>query len=557
MAGFFVSNFVKDVECFFSEGNDKCVKRQFNVNEYAVKQCTSKKFLNDKIFEQTSDSVFVIEGCVLNKNKLMFQNGCTTWLDTLERMRTQKEDWFCDFRGTFSGGYYNIQEDEWTFYTNHLGDHPVFYWKQDDKFVVSSDLNWLVAALKSQSIVYTLNVNAVKSLMSYGWVEGDGTIIAEVCKLLPGNSMKIKKGIITSIHQYHRFVNTKFTDQGEDEIIEEVDAKFRQAIALEYDKDKEYGYKHLACLSGGLDSRMNVWVAKHMGYTPVTTLTFGQSEGQDIQISNQIAARLHTPHLIKTLDDANFLKNIPRAVRMTYGLVEVSGAIHGSSMHDLINYDEVGMIHTGLIGDAILGSRWRCHTKVSSLVGKNGNVDLIPYDRTWENEELYFYYEHVFHATLGVQCNLYERAQYASPFTDIDFWEYCLTIPLRYRYNHYIYKKWILKKYPEAAAFDWEEIGAKITDSDSVIRFKQHITKYVRKVKGISEHNCGMNPFDYWYETIPEVREELDAMFEDIVETPLLEQSFLDMTKRLYHSSGCRHKIQLISALQSVKEYFA
>ena len=89
-----------------------------------------------------------------------------------------------------------------------------------------------------------------------------------------------------------------------------------------------------------------------------------------------------------------------------------------------------------------------------------------------------------------------------------------------------------------------------------MIQFKELISKYKRKVKGVSELNCGMNPFDYWYQTIPQMRNRLDGMFAELLHMPFLEESFIEMVKRLYDTSGCRYKIQLISALYSIKTYF-
>jgi len=45
-----------------------------------------------------------------------------------------------------------------------------------------------------------------------------------------------------------------------------------------------------------------------------------------------------------------------------------------------------------------------------------------------------------------------------------------LKIPLKYRFDHRIYKRWILKKHPEAAKYIWEKIQGKITDISINIR---------------------------------------------------------------------------------------
>lgn len=54
----------------------------------------------------------------------------------------------------------------------------------------------------------------------------------------------------------------------------------------------------------------------------------------------------------------------------------------------------------------------------------------------------------------------------------LDFLEFALPIPYELRKNHYIYKKWILKKYPDAAEFEWEKIKVKINAPS--IKIKGH-----------------------------------------------------------------------------------
>ena len=48
----------------------------------------------------------------------------------------------------------------------------------------------------------------------------------------------------------------------------------------------------MACLSGGLDSRMTVWVAHDLGYTHQLNMTFCQSNYLDFKIAQQIATDL-------------------------------------------------------------------------------------------------------------------------------------------------------------------------------------------------------------------------------------------------------------------------
>ena len=66
-----------------------------------------------------------------------------------------------------------------------------------------------------------------------------------------------------------------------------------------------------------------------------------------------------------------------------------------------------------------------------------------------------------------------ETMESYSPFSDLDFLEYCLKIPLELRCHHAIYKKWILTKYPKAADYKWEKIKKKVSDKKIKVFLKR------------------------------------------------------------------------------------
>ena len=126
MSGFYVSNF--DTSISFEVNNQyKCVKRSVENDKYVIKSNTSKKFLDDKVFKELDNNVFIIEGVVLNKSELISKYSCSDWESALIKMRAQNEFYFNDFRGSFQGAYYDSNNDTGTFYTNHLGDIKIFY----------------------------------------------------------------------------------------------------------------------------------------------------------------------------------------------------------------------------------------------------------------------------------------------------------------------------------------------------------------------------------------------------------------------------------------------
>lgn len=108
------------------------------------------------------------------------------------------------------------------------------------------------------------------------------------------------------IKTYYELDNTPNYNQTEDEIIDNINELFRNAVKLEFEKDKEYRYKHIVALSGGLDSRMTTWVAHDMGYTDQLNYTFSQSDYLDETIAKEIARDLEHEWIFKFLDNGVF-----------------------------------------------------------------------------------------------------------------------------------------------------------------------------------------------------------------------------------------------------------
>jgi asparagine synthase (glutamine-hydrolysing) len=94
---------------------------------------------------------------------------------------------------------------------------------------------------------------------------------------------------------------------------------------------------------------------------------------------------------------------------------------------------------------------------------------------------------------------------------DLELLKFAFQIPISLRHNHYIYKQWIVKKYPLAAKYIWERTGKKIHEREYIIKIKGNdyeLSKIIPKIsnkilndlfgrKNISKSN--MNPSEYYY----------------------------------------------------------
>ena len=148
--------------------------------------------LLDKFYHDTikCKDGFLLDGYISNKNELFRENGIKDW-EKLYRVLC-KDDAFPDqLRGGFSGSYYN-EDGGKVFFVDHLGSKPLFYCSLKDKFVISSNLGWVIEILTENKIQYHFNELAAKYMLTYGYMLDDTTFICEIKRVLPGNKIVVK-----------------------------------------------------------------------------------------------------------------------------------------------------------------------------------------------------------------------------------------------------------------------------------------------------------------------------------------------------------------------------
>lgn len=574
MPGFCISNLEHDVP-MLNTGVETYIYGKEEVDGYVVKRATLNKFVQDKTLHQDGHCLYVLEGVVLNKCSLYAEYQVHSIEDLLAAMyREAGECFFEQFRGSFSGAVYDKEKRAWIVFTNHYGDNIVYYYHQGKRLVLGSQMNYLLDALQANGCVYHLDERAVHAMLTYGFMSDDFTYAREIKRLLPGHYMKITEDGV-SVKQYYRIRQDAYDLKGkaEGEIVEEMDRLFREAVRLEYEKDREYGYRHLTQLSGGLDSRMNLWVAQDMGYEDILCMTFAQSGCTDELVAKEIAAYLGRELLVWPLDNARHMMKVDEYVAMNYGTAIYSGiGAEGEILHTM-NMERFGLVHTGQMGDVIAGCFLKDAAEWSDMsvggvyshriIDANEKISEIKFG----NREEYLLFIRGYMGCLSSHLYTRNYTEVASPFLNIEFYEYCLSIPLDLRIDHRIYKKWILRKYPKAADFIWEKLGRKITEKEKK-NYARRLWAAVKNPKlflwklgfhvDLGEGTfTGMNPMDLWWEENAILRKYVEGYYAREIERGILSEEARKDLELLYQEGTLSEKAQVLTVLGAVRYYFS
>jgi len=538
---------------------------------YVMEYQTSSKFHKDKVNFENEDFHIVIDGIVLNKSQLLKESDTSDWAGYLtESYKRNGDHFFKSLKGSYYGVLYDRKEDKWIVFTDHISSKALYHAQYGDHLVFSNTYVALVDYLKEKQSTVSLNVEAAYLLLTYGYVFEDITIAKEISRIKVGYCAIINKEL-----RFEKFytLKNKPVAISETEAIEKIDILFRKAVTSAFEKDIEYGYKHTATLSGGLDSRMTVWVAHELGYTDQLNLTFSQSDYLDETIAKHIARDLKHEWFFKALDNGNFLKNIEKTTEVSGGNVLYYGLAHGMSLYNYVNFKDLGVIHTGQLGDVMISTFYSSLDPDKKYSLGDGaysqrfisKIEGFKIKEEYPNEELFKMYIRGFYGANQGLNGIMGFSETYSPFYDIDFMEFALSIPLALRYDHNLYKKWIQVKYPQAARYIWERENVPvdyryfIPVQGKKVPLNQLPGKIASRLglltRGDSTKNH-MNPLQYWYETNTGLRAFMDAYYQQHIGLLHSYPGLKEDCKSLYGQGNGTEKVQVLSLLAVMDRFF-
>lgn len=543
---------------------------------------TACKFENDKIFYENDECVILLEGVIFNSSQLKEQTQTINLAEALVSMYRESPLFFEALDGSFAGYLYDKQHEKLIVFVNRIGDHPVFYWQQEDKYIVATNLKAITEILQENKVDYKLDEIGSYCLLTHGWMLQDITLIQGVRRISPGYYLVSEEQGLKP-YRYHEFTNqVTCEEKTEAAVIEKIDTLFKKALQKQIDKNNEYGYHHVAQLSAGLDSRTVNYGLADLGVKNVLSVSYSESGYYDQKIPMKIAEELKYQWLFKSLDNGISLFLLDEMVKLNDGLVLHYGPAQVWDMFSKLDRKNIGIVYNGIAGEVIAGyyftenkfsrpgklEEWATSKK---LIPKLQHaLDKANYKIDYKaNLEMFLYYNRCFTgSTLGTPLTLQYDCESCSPFCDDEFFAYSLSIPLDQRWGFNLYDKWVMKAYPGAARYlhnGSRRLGE--TNNIKVMGYTTNLrnlpqkswgrllrTLHIQKKKINTKHH--MNPIDYWYNTNKDVAKFMDDYF-DVELVRLAAYPELQVNcKDLYEQGNATEKTQVLTLLAAMKHLF-
>ncbi|MBQ9439486.1 MAG: hypothetical protein IJU35_02670 [Paludibacteraceae bacterium] len=571
MQGFCISyNSKKEWHCRCDNATLNHIEREACTGQLFVRQITSGKFMSDKAWFDSPLYFCATEGVLLNKQELLSEGqSIGDWM--VHEYEKHGETFFNVLRGSFCGLFYDKRLSKLIVFNDHIGDKMLFWTSDGDSFYACSNLMELTRQVNAGE----LDELGMFNMLTYGFSPTHNTIIKGIKRLAAGRYLRICDNKVEEL-VYHRFSNTH-NSLSEIENIEKMDSLFRNAVRRVLERNAEDGLRNVFPLSAGLDSRMINIVARELTDANIENFTYSQTGHYDATIPERIAQNLGNKWHFRALDGGDYLKRLDKTVELTQMQISYAGAAQMLDTMLFADFQTAGVVPTGVGGDDIVSSPIN-KTRKGYSMGECGlgttlfdcHKAIFPKDfSTWyANRNIYYLYVRNFECHgLGAPLMLQTATESYSPFMDVDFLEFVLTIPEKMRQQYRLYDKWVLTKYPGAAA--WQHNNYKIGQRPlECYLFHRHIpAKDVPKrivwyiCRHLHIHNFytikkgeSMNPIDSWLEENKSLREFYDDYYRNNIHLLDGHQTVKNAAEMLYNSKEWQNQILVMTLLSSVRQ---
>lgn len=509
---------------------------------------------------------FGLEGVLLNKRKLeQSSQDNLHYFKSLYNANTI--DAIKQLEGEMVGYIHNRQKQKLVVFTNFTGTRKCFYYQHKDEYVIDTDLPRLVETLRLHNLPYSIDEFAMYSLLVCGNMLENQTPIKEIKKLCDAEIFELK--LDTLHHQIKSYHQPLQSFKGsKNEAIKQIDNLFMEATKLEFDKDLEMQKPSFALLSGGLDSRMTFINAKRQGYAIEEAFCFSQKGYWDEVIAEKIAKAYETPFHFVPLNGGEYITAVDDIFKNSQGLISYSGAAHTNFAYKNIKRNRFGLIHSGQLGDGILGS-FNKHPfphpptsekivvmpRMFSRMQSEFDKIIQRYDR----EEIFLtrnvgYNRAVIGSYMAESLSSYQT----SPFMYSELIRFAQSLPEEWKYQQKIYIDWIKAHQKEATQYMWERTLLKPTShfntfiGDKVV--KRAFRIWNSKLKKNRERG-NMTAYEYYFQQNIKLQQEVNDYFTENIDRVALPQLKADLIQQFTQGSF-NEKAAVLTVLSNFKHYF-
>ncbi len=398
--------------------------------------------------------------------------------------RWQNSGWqgLADLNGEYLIVVWDAQDECLTVVNDRLGLKRLQYWHSQNTFVFASEVKSLAVL---PEVNRAIDEQALSELLIFGHLQDDRTLLRDVKMMPPANYLTWQKGKLV-INRYWQFAyKADVRLENSEPAIGEYAHYVRQAVERRIKDIDRIGL----FLSGGYDSRTLAGMVRKVNpFCKICTYTTGHGHDHDSCYSKEIARRINARHTAINVPETYLQDYAPNYAWILDGSVTADGS-HRATLDEIIGETSIVCLN-GFLGDVLSGGKPLDQMSHISDIDELINVGFRHYahgfddsflsrllrpeiyqrvnglakksfDQSIQNAQV----EHP--ADRVVQAELTQREQrgnprvqvdylntscrVVTPFTDKDFIDFTLRLPVSRRIGRRVYISMICKEFPELA----------------------------------------------------------------------------------------------------------
>lgn len=429
-------------------------------------------------------------------------------------------EWIRDVNGQFALAVYDKETGRLQLVMDRFGLHPHYMHEDIHGVSFAPEVKAIIA---DGSVSCKVDPLALREFFTFGYLLEDRTWIKGI-RLLPSASITtiddsgIRSETYWSWDDIHRESALELEDAAE-----ELGMLWIQAVRRRID-----GKRIGLTLSGGLDSR-SVLAAIPKSYKPLHAITFGVPNCDDYRLAHRAAMVKGAEHHFFPISEDNWPRHRPEAVWWTDGHLGLMD-MHGVHTLDAIRkYYDVNL--HAFAGDLIMGGSYlqesflnNVPANLASEIYRNMRIknrlfaEGILFDHLaaiagrYSTTDAFFLQNRVRRFTLNGPLMLNAYIFDRKVVHDNNLAAFCYSLPDEFRYQSMVYKKMLLKYFPELyKTIPWQKTGLPISASNSRYRFHNFIGRVESKVRHeaskrgiyLSGRQRNYSDYDRWTRTEP------------------------------------------------------
>lgn len=523
----------------------------------------------DNISFESFSMEFALEGVVINYSKLLSAYALSD-REELFSFLFQKNgiNFLNELEGEFCGYVYDKTEQKFYLFMNFTATRKLFYYQSENLFIADTNLLKLKTKLDGAGISTQFNKEAAYSILVCSNLLENMTPLEGVKRLMDRQYVLVdlRKNQF-ELKEYFSWENISRFSGTKDQAIDLIHETFEEGVKLEYSKDENLGLNHFALLSGGLDSRMAVLYAGRLGYKLNEVLCFSQKGYLDEIIARQISEKYDLPFLFVPLNGGEYLKDVDDISSVSEGIVRFTGGIHTNYAYQFINKENLGLIHSGQLGDGVLGGFNKKPLKIppstQKIVVSNFLFDKFSHSfqkitNQYDSEELFLLRNVGFNRAVLGSFIAEDYTYQTSPFMTSFFMKLAISLPETWKFKQKLYLEWLSRHCAEASQFKWERTLLKPTAAWKTKFGDVVMTRAYRFIqeKILQNHEGSkMANYEYYFNRNKNIHGFITGYFTDNI-SKIKDIDLREDMSRMYNEGNFNEKMLVITVLGSNKHLF-